>query len=167
MLFCSCFTSTNILSFFFFLSIAATNTDRKTNLGFRDKPQRENQIVFAGNKHIGTCRTWCGYPSTMVPLFPSAKNRNSECQPATTTTPVNAKTLPRESDWVCELSVSLWLHLSAPSPGLHLGILTLQIRAVVPDSSLDSRRFYIVSDLSWTRWYLDSDLVIGLAKCSS
>ncbi len=126
MLFCSCFTSTNILSFLLFLSIAATNTDRKTNLGFRDKPQRENKIVFAGNKHIGTWRTWCGYPSTMVPLFPSAKNRNSECQPATTTTPVNAKKLPRESDWVCELSVSLWLHLSAPSPGLHLGILTLQ-----------------------------------------
>ncbi len=26
------------------------------------------------------------------------------------------------------------------------------------DSSPDSRRFSIVSDLSWTRWYLDSDL---------
>ncbi len=29
-------------------------------------------------------------------------------------------------------------------------------RAVV--QSPDSRRFSIVSDLSWTRWYLDSDL---------
>ncbi len=137
-LFCSCFASTNILSILLFwvfavLSIAATNTDRKTNLGFPDKPQRENKLVFAGNKHLGTWRTWCGYPSTMVPLCPSAKIRNSECQPATTTTPVNAKTeptanrdwachdelareerneptialepeLPRESDWVCELA---------------------------------------------------------------
>ncbi len=34
-------------------------------------------------------------------------------------------------------------------------------------SSPDSRRFSIVSNLSWTRWYLDSDFVIGLAKCSS
>ncbi len=46
--------------FLLFSSIAATNTDRKSNLGFRDKPQRENKIVFAGNKHIGTWRTWCG-----------------------------------------------------------------------------------------------------------
>ncbi len=38
-------------------------------------------------------------------------------------------------------------------------------RAVVLESGLG--RFSIVSDLSWTRWYLDSDLVIGLAKCSS
>ncbi len=33
-----------------------------------------------------------------------------------------------------------------------------QTRGPVSDSSPDSRRFSIVSDLSWTRWYLDSDL---------
>lgn len=93
-----------------------TLTERQT-LVFQTSLKWKKKIVLAGNKHTGTWRTGCVYPSKMVPLCPSAKIRNSECQPATTTTPVNAKKLHRESDGVCELAkpcVPVGLFVASP-----------------------------------------------------